>query len=291
MTKVLVVLDPDAEKHTALDRITEIDPGADVDFHVALFIDGPSMASNAGQARSRFGIRKQWLAELVKPLQDRGYCITTEVTGFSKLYESILQTAGEFGADAVFKPYRQHHSLQRALIPPTDARLIRHSRVPMLLVGRQQRVRHQPVVAALDLSRKDAAHQQLNQRVIEQAELLSSVLRSEVRYVYAHALPPTESMAVGSSQPLMAPHNSPVMTKVHHIGRLEVEVEHVGYVAGSAAEVITDYAHLIRASAVVIGTVSRSGAAGLLIGNTAESVVELSRSDVFVVPNAVSVVR
>jgi universal stress protein E len=291
MTRILVVLDPDSEKHIALDRINEIDPGADVDFHVALFIEAPSMASRAGQTLSSFGVMCQWLVELIKPLRDRGYCITTEVIGFTKLYESIIKVAEDFGADAVFKPYRQHYGLHRALIPPTDWRLIRHSRLPMLLVGHDPHVRYRPIVATLDLSRRDPAHQRLNQRVIEQASLLASVLHSEVKYLYAQVLQSVSPMAVGSPQPLMMNNPDPVTRKRYQIGTFNVEVEQVEVSAWSAAEVITDFARLIGASAIVIGTVSRSGASGFLVGNTAESVVEMSRCDVFVVNNAIGIVR
>ncbi len=287
MTRILVVLDPNSEQHTALDRITEIDASADVEYHVALFINAPTMASKAGQTMSRFGIRRQWLTELVSPLKDRGYRITTEVIGFTKLYESIIKTADKFGADLVFKPFRQHHGLQRALIPPTDWRLIRHSRLPMLLVGHEQRVRHQPIVAALDLSRKDPAHQRLNQRVIEQARLLAGVLHSQVQYLYAHMLNTVAPMASGSPQALVMDHPR----NRYQIGPYDVEVEQVGFSAGNAAEVVTDYARLISASAIVIGTVSRSGASGLLVGNTAEQVVEISQCDVFVVGNVMGVVQ
>ena len=55
---------------------------------------------------------------------------------------------------------------------------------------------------------------------------------------------------------------------------------------GAADRVIKDYAQELDAGVIVLGTVARSGISGLFIGNTAESVMEHTQSDVVVVKQA-----
>ncbi|MEX2326506.1 MAG: universal stress protein, partial [Pseudomonadales bacterium] len=55
---------------------------------------------------------------------------------------------------------------------------------------------------------------------------------------------------------------------------------------GSPQLVLHEYAKDIGAGATVIGTIARSGASGLFIGNTAEAVLERTEIDMFVVKGA-----
>ena len=67
------------------------------------------------------------------------------------------------------------------------------------------------------------------------------------------------------------------------LGRLGVPPESVRFIDGVPQNVIVDFAGAIDAGVIVLGTAARSGAAGLMVGNTAEAVVERSECDLFVV--------
>ena len=51
---------------------------------------------------------------------------------------------------------------------------------------------------------------------------------------------------------------------------------------GAAASVIRDTAERIGADLILIGTVARSGLMGTVVGNTAERILDETRSDVLV---------
>jgi universal stress protein E len=286
MTRILVVVDPESEQHPALDRVAELDPGFDVDFHVVSYVESaPTLARDARGLAATLGHRNQWVENLVAPLREKDYCVTSEVVSFTRLYESILQTVVEVGADVVFKPYRQHSALQRTFSTPTDWRLIRYCPVPLLLIGDQESIRGKPVVAALDLSDSDRAHDELNRVVIAQAKVLAAILQSEIRYVYAYAPRNAAVTVSGGLAYEMAEdaYGLLVADAQELVAKHGVLAEDIHFIEGVAANVITDYARVIDASTVVLGTVARSGASGLLIGNTAESVVEQTSNDLLVV--------
>jgi len=68
------------------------------------------------------------------------------------------------------------------------------------------------------------------------------------------------------------------MAKAHDIPEAQVHLSE-----GPADRVINRFAEKIGAGIIVVGTVARSGIAGLFIGNTAESLIENADCDVFVV--------
>ncbi|MCB1693604.1 MAG: universal stress protein [Pseudomonadales bacterium] len=291
MTRILVIIDPDETEHTALSRIREIPPTADVDYKVDLYVDArPVAASRADQnaVREFLTEKRTWLDGLVKPLKDVGYRITTEVIAYTRLYEDIIKSARQCKADFVFKPLRQHGALRRTFYTSTDWNLIRLCPMPLLLVNDQTSVHNKPIVAAVDVSDEDEAHKALNRIVLEQSKLLSRILEADVHVLFAYQPVSMNSASVVAGG-----------TVAYNITRDQYEAEHKAAVAlaksfeidegqvhlreGAPDIAVSEYASEIDAGVTVLGTVARKGASGLFIGNTAEAVVERTATDVFVV--------
>ncbi len=291
VTKILVVIDPDEEVHSALNRIKEMPPTSDVDYKVDLYFNvqpliAANASSNSADVKALIEEKRTWLEDLVKPFQDLGYRITTELLVVKRLYEDIIKSAREFNADFVFKPLRQHGVLKRAFYTPTDWNLIRLCPTPLLLVSDQTNVRGRPIVAAVDLSDKDREHQELNTVVVEQAKVLARILDSDVHLVYAFV-----PAVVGSPAAVRDPMSYQVIRGKYDEEReaaialgkkFGISEEHVHLRQGPTEYVLRAVVGDVNACVTVIGTVARSGASGLFIGNTAESVLERSETDVFV---------
>ena len=62
--------------------------------------------------------------------------------------------------------------------------------------------------------------------------------------------------------------------------KYQIAADQVHLREGAADIVINDLAREIDAGVIVLGTVARSGISGLFIGNTAESIMEHTQSDV-----------
>lgn len=288
MTNILIVIDPEETEHSALNRIKEIPVSADINFKVDFYLQGPPvLASEARLSAVHVKEKHEWLEQLVTPLREAGYTITTEVLPFNRLYEEIIKSAERFEADFVFKPMRQHSTFRRVFYTSNDWNLIRLCPTPLLMVSDQTSVHGKPVVAAVDIGDKDKAHRQLNEVVLEQAGLLSMVLRSEVHVVYAYG-PAMVAARSATADPLAYQitrdrydellKSTQTLAQAH-----EVPCENVHLREGMAEVVVNEYAKEAGAGVIVLGTVARSGAAGLFIGNTAEGMLERTGTDVFVV--------
>jgi universal stress protein E len=291
MPNILVVIDPDESEHSALNRIKEIPPTADVNYTVVLYLNpAPVMAKKASASviSTRKEAKAAWLHDLVAPLLAVGYRINVEVVAFIRLYEEIIKSAEKIAADVIFKPLRQHSALKRVFYTSTDWNLIRLCPTPLLLVSDQRRIHGKPIVAAIDISDRDEAHRQLNADVMAQAQMLARILESQIHLVYAFRPAVVTTVA---ADPLAYQitrdhydneHNLLVaLAEEHGIG-----LDNVSMREGAADEVLARGAKALQAGVIVLGTVARSGASGLFVGNTAEAVLEMTETDVLVVKGA-----
>ncbi len=286
MRKILIVVDPEESRHSALSRIKEIPVGS-IEFKVEYYLQSPHSAEEACDYRDKVKEKKAWLETLVQPLRDEGYDIETEIQLFYRLYETIIQSALRYGADFVFKPLRQHGVIKRALFTSTDWNLIRFCPCPLLLVNHANPIKGNAVVAAVDLASQDYAHHQLNKVVLEQSGILANVLSADVHIVHAYnigTVPSGNAVSDPLAYQITKGRRDEQFTRAYQLAETQdIPRENVHLGEGAADLVVNRYASQIEAGVIVMGTVARSGTSGLFIGNTAESVMEKTRSDVFVV--------
>lgn len=281
MTKILAVIDPRESSHHALERCRQQPPEMDLDIHAVLFVEHES----AEHFANTFKEKTEWLKEQVTPYIADGFTITTQVVPFTNLYESVIEVAGKHGSDFVIKPMRQHTLFQTVVRTSTDWNLIRHCPFPLLLVSELDTTRGKPVLAAIDVRSGDDNHDTLNDVVLKQALSLAQVLDSDTHVTTAYNMP-TPMAAVGSVDATPYPTSSDIM-KDHSEGVAEFlgdsSVAEVHVEEGAPAFAINNVANRISAGVIVIGTVARKGISGVLIGNTAEGVLESAKCDVLVV--------
>lgn len=283
MTKILAVVDFSEDRHTALERCREVPPRGDVDIHAALFVEHESAETFA----STFNERSAMIKELVLPLVADGYRVTTEVVPFNKLYEAVIETATKNQCDLVFKPMRQHSLFETVVRTTTDWNLIRHCIYPLFLVSELDAIQGKPIVAAVDVCSEDEKHDELNDIVIESAKRVTRITGGEI-YLANSWQAATPMAAVGSvdatplpsSSQLVEEHRKAAMAlaEKHQLNPDNIRIEE-----GNPVYAITAVAKSLNAGSIVIGTVARKGLSGMLIGNTAEGVLESSPCDVMVV--------
>jgi len=292
MSTILVVIDPDESEHGGLSRITSM-PVDVADFYVELYVERSStplrekwMASAAGHevAPQTTNHKLIWLESLVQPLRDLGYAIETRVIVFDRLYETIIQRAAVLHADLIFKPLRQHGFLRRALFSATDWNLVRCCPVPLLLINHANAIHAKPVIAAVDVDAEDVAHKELNQIVLSQARQLADLLNSTVHLVNAYSLSAYTGLDSTADQlvyqAIQLKQKNQFKSALSMAAKYQIAADQVHLREGAADIVINDLAREIDAGVIVLGTVARSGISGLFIGNTAESIMEHTQSDV-----------
>ena len=291
MSTILVVIDPEESEHGGLSRIKSM-PVDVADFYVELYVERSStppreklMASSVGDeaAPQAADYKLIWLDSLVQSLRDLGYTIETRVIVFGRLYEAIIRRAAVLHADLIFKPLRQHGFLRRALFSATDWNLVRCCPAPLLLINHASAIHRKPVIAAVDVDTKDVVHQELNQIVLSQARQLADLLGSTVHLVNAYSLSPYIGAGSAADQVIRLKQKNQLKSALNMAAKYQIAADQVHLREGAADIVINDLAREIDAGVIVLGTVARSGISGLFIGNTAESIMEHTQSDVVAV--------
>ena len=288
MTNILIVIDPEESNYTALERIKEIPATADVDYKVYLYFNAAPVTArraNLNSLRESIAANQAAVDKLVAPYKDMGYRITTSVIQIHRLYEDIIKSARDYKADFVFKSVRQHAPLKRMFYTSTDWNLIRMCPTALLLVRDQGTVRGKPVIASVNIDDEDTEHQELNRIVLAQANALAEVLGAKVHLIYAYG--PAVVMGDGADpmayQIAKDKHDAEFKKAKALASANNVLASNTKLREGTPETIVTEYGEEISAGIIVLGTVARSGASGLFIGNTAESMLEKTHRDMFVI--------
>ena len=288
MTNILIVIDPEESNYTALERIKEIPATADVDYKVDLYFDAAPVTArkaNSNSLRESIAAKQAAVDKLVTPYKEMGYRITTSVIQIHRLYEDIIKSARDYKADFVFKSVRQHAPLKRMFYTSTDWNLIRMCPTALLLVRDQGTVRGKPVIASVNIDDEDPEHQELNRIVLAQANALAEVLGAKVHLIYAYG--PAVVMGDGADpmayQIAKDKHDAEFKKAKALASVNNVLASNTKLREGTPATIVTEYGEEISAGIIVLGTVARSGASGLFIGNTAKSMLEKTHRDMFVI--------
>ena len=288
MTNILIVIDPEESNYTALERIKEIPATADVDYKVDLYFDAAPVTArkaNSNSLRESIAAKQAAVDKLVTPYKEMGYRITTSVIQIHRLYEDIIKSARDYKADFVFKSVRQHAPLKRMFYTSTDWNLIRMCPTALLLVRDQGTVRGKPVIASVNIDDEDTEHQELNRIVLAQANALAEVLGAKVHLIYAYE--PAVVMGDGADpmayQIAKDKHDAEFKKAKALASANNVFASNTKLREGTPETIVTEYGEEISAGIIVLGTVARSGASGLFIGNTAESMLEKTHRDMFVI--------
>jgi nucleotide-binding universal stress UspA family protein len=206
-----------------------------------------------------------------------------------KPYLEIVQHVARTGCDFVVKRAEPLSGVDRFLFASTDQHLLRKCPCPVWLLTPSAVPAPARVVAAVDLDDWDAAEPAtlwaLNRRVVEVARMLASGAGAEVLVLHAWDAP-GEGMVwafagTGDARSTADRYvNEVVAAREGAMRRLLSEVGNGAgpplvprLVRGAAERVIREQAGLMDAHAVVMGTVARTGLTGVIIGNTAENIV------------------
>jgi nucleotide-binding universal stress UspA family protein len=227
-----------------------------------------------GRELHEVALRK--LEETAVRVREAGVEVETDVP-IGVPSQSILRLAEESGADLIVLGTRGLTGMTHLLLGSTAERVVQRARCPVLTVHPEDRDRHRPirtVVLPTDFSPGAADAAAVAHRLLARLE-------SDARIVLVHAYHlPIEYTAYG-----------PIPTSVRFLEDVGVDAQDrldqaaramarqgltVTTVAreGYAPDVIVDEAKSHQADLIAMGTHGRTGLAHLLLGSTAERVVQ-----------------
>ena len=262
----------------------------------------PMGTPNAHELHSAMvGERRKLLEKLVEPYAARLSIRIEVIVGrtFIEVIRSVLRN----DHDLLIKTAENPSFIER-LFGSDDMQLLRSCPCPVWLMRADGKAKYRNILAAVDFDpdMPDAVEEGLNQLILGLSGSLALSNFAALHVVHVWDAPGETMIRVWADNPHMASidyvegvRTSHQIAYSHLRERLMARVgkDASNYLSpefhlrrGAAVTVIPEVARQLQADLVVMGTVARTGIAGLLIGNTAEAVLEQLQCSVLAVKPA-----
>jgi universal stress protein E len=230
------------------------------------------------------------LEGFAEPLRDDGIDVTAHVISGDPLHEAVNFWMRDCPADLVVKD-THHHSLgRRAFTTNTDWHLIRDCPVPLLLTKATVWATPPVIMAAVDPGHAKDPTAALDHRILDLTTSMTKRFGGAAHVMHSY-LPSTMAVAAAGGMPAVG-----VSVEMQNVERslnrlrikqltdaYELDDANLHVDAGMAAEYLPRMAAEWRADIVVMGAVSRSAVKRVVIGSTAERILETMPCDMLTV--------
>lgn len=232
------------------------------------------------------------LEKLAGTLQQRGISVTCSVAPAPSVADGVIRRAQQTMADLVAIQARKHSLLARVFLTQNDYDLVRHCPLPLLIVkaagGRTPRP---PILAAVDPWLSHGKPSSLDRNVVAVARELGAITGAPVHSAHVHSPlmnvvdnSPFAPVVVPSSPAEERKYLAPIRKRFGAFNREHGITARRGHLQmGDPAFVLPQLANALKAQILVMGAVSRAPVKRLLIGSTAERVMEMLPCDILVV--------
>jgi len=233
-----------------------------------------------------------WLDSIAAPLRERGLEVTTEVLSADPLHTALLDRVKHTCAGLVIKDTHHHTAAQRTFLTNTDWELIRGCPVPLLLVKPAPWSAAHRIGAALDPGHMDDKPRLLDRCILDEATRLAQALAGEVHAIHCYIPAAMIAAATFAVPPvvidipveeLVEERNTKLEELTALVSDYRLPAEKIHLETGSASEVLGRLARQAEIDIMAMGAISRRGLKRMLIGSTAEDVLEHLPCDMLVV--------
>ena len=291
---ILVVLDNEHPEQHAFDRALALASSVNADITIlgscfeAYCEDNSSLeAETKNEIKTALINHKQrWLDSFVEEAKKNGIEISTEVHWQKSLYSAVMASMNTSDFDLVIKGTKPHSLVDR-IFTHSDWNLLRHSQAPVLLVKSAKPWVNNRILASIDATSHDKGHRLINENILDYAEHLADHLKTDLHLVNSY---PMVALAFAMVPEVTAPDDIQKYISEQHKTECEfyakkynINDDHIHITEGDPDDVVEVMAKEIDADLVVIGSVGRGGWSGVLLGNTAERIVDRVSCDVLVI--------
>ena len=265
---ILVVLDPEHAHSRALTRAKLIAGVTGARLHLLM--------CDKKQDHSAL------LSLLSSQLHDDGYDnVTHEQKWKDSLHQSIIHVQQAEGCELVIKEHRPDNPLSKALLTPSDWKLLRECPCAVLMVKSECPWTGGVILAAVDVGNQDEAHRLLHASIIDHGYDIASLAKGQLHVISAHPSP-----MQSASDPVYQLTETIEKRYREACTAFQAEFDITDdrlHIAEGPADVLIPYTEKkLDAVVTIVGTVARTGISGALIGNTAEVVLDALEGDVLV---------
>lgn len=238
-----------------------------------------------------------WLEEQASPLKDDGIAVRTEVLWHSPRYDSTLSRASELHADVIVRAAHRDSRLGRLLFAASDWELVRRAPQPVWVVKTPADlgVSGARVLAAVDPAHPNERQGDLDRKLAAAASRIVKLFGGAAHLFHAwnpaanvapvagaahHAAVP----ALAVSRELIEELREQRQEQLELLARdFEVPAENTHLVADDIRSAVEKLVDELGIDVVVTGAVARGRLERLLIGSTAERLLDNVECDVVVI--------
>ncbi len=234
--------------------------------------------------------RLEALEELTRPYTREGIAIYTKVLTGTTFIE-VIRAVQQNQYDMVMKVAEHNAGLSVTLFGSTDLHLLRKCPCPVWIDRESAATGYKRVLAAVDPFDDESGN--LQRLILDLATSLARREQAAVDIVHTWELAGESMLRSGRTR--IPEHELKQLLKEqkdrHRNGldallahyELDSDMDNVHLIKGKPAKVITDFASQQQADLIIMGTLGRAGIPGLIIGNTAEDVIQETQTAVLAV--------
>jgi len=286
---ILLVAGDEPGTRTSLDRAAELARNNKARLTLIDVLKGlPPGASEGGEGPSvdlamlLVEHRRMQLEDLISPFKSQGLKVSTEVLVGRPFIEIIRKTLLS-EHDLVIKPAEGGGLRKAGLFGSNDMHLLRKCPCPVWIIKPTKRKEYAHILAAVDLDPSDDQIGALNTQIMDLATSMARSEGSQLHVVHAWSLYGENMLRVGfGKMPSSKVDGLAMQERDRHtawlselLGKYDLDdlSPQVHLLKGEPKEVLPAVARSKQVELIVMGTVCRTGIAGLIIGNTAESIL------------------
>ncbi len=284
--RILVVIEPGQDRQPALEKARILGKFADAE--IELFIADFSTYLEDGyyfdplraqELRLEHGQKHlSYLEALAEPLRRNGLNVSCATAWGNPPYEEVIKRVKELKPDLLIKATRSREKLSRWLLNNDDWELIRYCPVPLMLVKEQNWTSPPLFLAAVDPGHSHDKPAALDNKIVQVAGALAEASDGEVHLYHSTHLP-----ALSGMYPIHSDYEVD-LKKINKLAAKHGVAKNNCHLSDSdITKALPELSKTLAASVVIMGAVSRSRLDRMLIGNTAEKVLDALKCDVLVV--------
>ncbi len=292
LDNILVIFDGKHHTQTALLRAIELSRLTDATLHiVAITYTNLSYVNDELRVKTEALLLEGVLSDLNRELGK--YIDSIDAEGLDISHESlwsphphldIARLCKEEPFDLVIKTANKHGRFEGIFHTPLDWHLLRECPCPVLLVSEEKWPEGGSIITAIDANTDDKAHINLNCQLLETANYLGGLLNNNI--IVANVCPPLpilvdlEFTSIDPSTSIISMHNTAKKNIKTIMAPYNIEESNIRVLNGIPEDEIPKLADRLDSRLIMLGTVSRSGLNGYIMGNTSEQLLHNLHCDV-----------
>jgi universal stress protein E len=294
---LVAVKNPDSKVSPAVVKAAQLAQALDAElelFHAVdtLYFD-PAVYVNEKMANIEREIRAQTLRRLesvAARVRQRAIKVTVATEWDQPAYEAILRRARHTAADLIVAEQHRSGHVGAGLLRLTDWELLRLSALPVLLVKTPGTYRRPRILAAVDPTHAFSKPAKLDDGILRLGATLATALHGSLHALHAYTPISLSVLANGAiltdeAATRMQEHAAAEAKRnlERTLRSVKIPPARRHLVGRHPSDAIEQTARQIRSAIVVMGAVSRSALKRLLVGSTAERVLDQLACDVLIV--------